>query len=175
MRDGLNPGWKQSGRFSGNYCDYTVQGFKFVSPTAEVGWQITSWPNARSIIHHYWVSGTTLYEFGAHPAQSILNRQPIEVLGEATNVDPEERKAILTAIRDWESPVPKWTDWQNFDPNDISTHPDNGTRIEIQLENGRIVRGIYGAGILGTVGYSNLVSEEEQNSKKRWRYSEDHP
>ena len=95
---------------------------------------------------------STLYEFGTHPAQSILNHQPIEILGKAVNVDPNEQRAVLKAIRDWESPVPKWTDWQDYDPSDVATHPDDGKRIEIQLENGRVVQGIYGAGILGTIG-----------------------
>jgi hypothetical protein len=49
----------------------------------------------------------------------------------------------------------------------------NGARVEIQFPDGRVAEGFYGEGILGTVGYSNLISEEEEGSKKRWRYAEE--
>jgi hypothetical protein len=159
------------GRFSGNYNDHTVQGFKYLSPTGEVGWQTTSWPNLRDIIHNFWVSGTTLYRFGVHPAQSVLSGQPIEIEGEAANVDPMERRAIFKAIEDWESPSPVGTDWREYDPSNASTHPKDGSKIDMEFPSGRVVQANYSGCLLGSVGYANLISEEESKSKFRWRYS----
>ena len=171
MAEELSRGWKQSGRFSGNYNDYSVDGFKYVSPIGEVGWCTTSWPNLRSIIHNFWVSCEKFYKFGVHPVQSIVTRQPIDIINEAVEVDPKERDAILMAIKDWESPHPLGTDWHNYDPNNETTHPGNGREIELEFSNGRTVRAFYNSGFMGSVGYANLISEEESNSKMRWRYA----
>jgi hypothetical protein len=171
MEEELSHGWRQSGRFSGNYNDYSVSGFKYVSPIGDVAWCTTSWPNLRSIIHNFWVSTEKFYRFGTHPAQSILARQPIDVIDEVVEVDRDEREAILLAIKDWESLHPLGTDWRNYNPSDETTHPEDAREIELRFGSGRTVRAFYNSGFLGSVGYANLISEEESNSKICWRYS----
>ena len=171
MAKELSRGWRQSAQFSGNYNDYSVDGFKYVSPIGEVAWCTTSWPNLRDIIHNFWVSGDKFYRFGVHPAQSILTRQPIDIINEAVEVAPQKREAILTAITDWESPHPLGTDWRDYDPNDETTHPENGKEIQLKFSNGRTVRTFYNSGFVGGDGYANLISEDELNSKMRWRYA----
>jgi len=173
VEEGLSRGWKQSGRFVGTYNDYVVQGIRFDSPNGEIGWVVASWPILRSTIHDFWVSDGTLFRFGTHPVQSLLNHQPMEIAEKATNVDPKESKAVLMAVEDWQRPVPKYTDWNDYDPTDAATHPKDRSKVEIQFENGRVVEGFYGGGMLGTVGFVNLTSEEETGLTKRWRYIED--
>jgi hypothetical protein len=174
MQDGLNRGWiQQHQHFLGNYNDYTVQAVQYTSPSGEIAWHTTSW-GAHDPVHDFWVSGKKLFRLGVHPMESIENRQPIEVLDEANNVAASERKAILMAIEDWESPNPRNTDWRDLDPEDPTTFPDVGADIQVQYGNGQIVNTqFFGTGFIGiTLPPNSLIpeiSEHDAAQKKRWR------
>jgi len=98
MKNGLNPGWVKEGKFMYMIDGYTIHTSKYVSPDGEVGWQIGS-SGERSRIHEMWVSGELFYQVNLQISEFPVSHHTIEILGEISNVDPKERKAILEAIK----------------------------------------------------------------------------
>src|SRR5579863_1774969 len=97
MKEGLNPGWERTGRFTGMFSGYTVDASRYVSPDGEVGWETKSWP-MRDPIHDFWVSDSRFYRVKIEIQEFRVSRGMIEVLEEIQNVPDDERKAILGAI-----------------------------------------------------------------------------
>jgi hypothetical protein len=109
MSDGMNRGWRQHGRFAGQFGAYTVQGFKYLSDSGEVGWHTTSWP-MRDPVHDFWVSGATFYKVSVYPAGEVSNRQRVEIFEVVEDVNPAEKNAVLEAIWAWETQLNSRTD-----------------------------------------------------------------
>jgi hypothetical protein len=105
MKDGLNRDWQQQGKFEGTFSGYTVQGFKYLGESGEVGWFTTSWP-MKDPVHDFWISGTTFYRVKFHFAGNVSNRRLFEIFETIENVDPAERSAVLEAIQAWENQPP---------------------------------------------------------------------
>jgi hypothetical protein len=64
--------------------------------------------------------------------------------------------------------------WTEFDPEDESTHPKGGAKIEVQSANGSTVERYQGGTFAGAVDWGNLtaLANAEQDAKFRWRYIE---
>ena len=102
MQDGLDPGWQRAGSFVGTFEGYIVQGFKYESDNGEPGWFTMSWPQ-RDPVHNFWVTGSEFYRATIYPAGEMSSRQRVELFDLVTDVTPQERKAVLAAIKQWET------------------------------------------------------------------------
>jgi|GEM_PF-5256393 len=64
-------------------------------------------------------------------------------------------------------------EWRMYDPKDPRTHPEGISRVEIEFENGRVLKGQYSrdTGWLATVG----AWPPQNTNVKRWRYTSEIP
>ena len=76
---------------------------------------------------------------------------------------PMQENSIMTGIT---------SEWHDYDPHDLSTHPEENKRVQMKYANGRQFTGRYSraAGMHAHVG---IVPEDTINLAKKWRYVED--
>ena len=62
-------------------------------------------------------------------------------------------------------------EWVDYDPADISTHPEEGSEVKLLFANGRHTTAIYSR---AAGGFSNVetLPPETLTLQKRWRYAE---
>lgn len=63
-------------------------------------------------------------------------------------------------------------EWTDYDPVDITTHPEDNTAIEMLYADGRTFSGYYSRD-LGWMSHPGVVPETTYPLKKRWRYRKD--
>ena len=85
----------------GQFGDYVVQGFRYRGQDGEIVWHTISY-TGHSQIHNYWVANREFLEVSVHYGYNSPDEMRIETHGSITNVNPDEEKAILDAIAEWE-------------------------------------------------------------------------
>jgi hypothetical protein len=86
----------------GQFGDYAVQGFRYQDEDGEIVWHSIS-HSEKSPIHSYWVVSEEFYAVSRHYSHNSPDEMQIALEGRISNVDPDEKKAILGAIATWES------------------------------------------------------------------------
>jgi hypothetical protein len=56
----------------------------------------------RDPVHDFWVFGTTFHKVKVYPPGEVSSRQRVEIFEVVENADPEERAAVLDAIKVWD-------------------------------------------------------------------------
>jgi hypothetical protein len=60
--------------------------------------------------------------------------------------------------------------WRRFDSNDINTLPENLSRVEMQLINRRVFRGVYSRDLGWFTSIGSVMPADHDLMQKRWRY-----
>jgi hypothetical protein len=91
--------WEQTDIRKGTFGNYTVHALKYESENGETGgWHTTSWPDAGSPVHDYWVSNGEFRSLSIHHWYNLTNGSRIRIHGKVEPVDPDEKEAVLRAI-----------------------------------------------------------------------------
>jgi hypothetical protein len=61
--------------------------------------------------------------------------------------------------------------WRRFDPNDTNTHPENLSRIEMQLSNRQVFTGRYSRDLGWFTSIGSVMPADHDLMQKRWRYA----
>lgn len=85
----------------GYFGDYFVQGFRYADADGEIAWHTISYSN-NSHIHHFWVANGEFLAVSIHYGYNSPDEMRIETHGSISNVNPDEKKAVLDAIAEWE-------------------------------------------------------------------------
>jgi hypothetical protein len=92
--------------FQGSFGDYDLIGHPFKNGAGENSWHITCRAAGRSSAKTYCVIGKEFFsigcEAGAPIEQGLNDNKPIQRLDDS-DLDPQEREAILEATRKWQS------------------------------------------------------------------------
>ena|ERR1039458_5787903 len=89
----------------GVFNDFSVNGIQYETSAAELGWLIQAWPG-RDPVHTYWVTNGKFYGAKVDVFSIPNNELQIEKFDEVQEVADEERKAVRSAITEWEKPGP---------------------------------------------------------------------
>jgi hypothetical protein len=97
--------WQTKENRRGEFDGYTVIGFRSENPDGGRGWHISAWTDLTPI-RSYWVAGNDFHSVSIHYSYkgTPLNLIEISTPPITGHIDPEERKAVLKAIGEWEKP-----------------------------------------------------------------------
>jgi hypothetical protein len=102
MKEGLRPGWKQLRRYVKSAFGYTVQAFKYESPTGETGWHTSSW-GEHGPVRNCWVEGGIFYYVDVEVNEFRGGVDRVNVHDPRTDLDKAEEEVIMQAIKEWDS------------------------------------------------------------------------
>jgi hypothetical protein len=100
--------WQPKENRKGEFDSYTVLGFKLGNATGQTAWRITTWKTSGFYpVHEYWVTGANFHSATIHIFYQGTHENLIEIHEPPIThaIVEDERKAVLMAIGEWETPA----------------------------------------------------------------------
>jgi hypothetical protein len=85
----------------GDFDGYKVSGFQFENPNGELVWQINAGTGTGPIDCYWFLNG----KFRDVRIHFLRNENQYEIGAELNDIPPQEKKAILKAIAEWEKSI----------------------------------------------------------------------
>lgn len=102
MQAEVFPRLTAAGNRQGVFGGFNVNGVQYSLESGRHGWHVTVFPG-HDPVNVYWVSGTRFYSAKIHLLTEPETAIRLETFDEISFVQPEEKKAVLAAIADWEA------------------------------------------------------------------------
>ena len=87
---------------AGDFGDYEVKGLWYENDAEDLAWHITAASRTGNWKGSYWVAGGEFFRVKM-PSGDYSQKDSIEIMEPITDIEPEAKKAVLEAIKKWES------------------------------------------------------------------------